>query len=642
MFSKTKNFQNCLGVFQGGGCRGAAFVGAYSEAVSRGVSFSEVVGTSAGSIIAALIGAGATPAQLKLIIKGLDFRSFQTAPRKIDAYKSPMLAPLVYLFDRRIYRFISKLGLYDSSSIQQWLDKELRTLLNQSSPVKFKDLIIPVTIVTTDLKSKSVKLFGNNYNEEDFVSEAVRYSCNIPIYFQPVQKRFVDGGLLSNLPTFVFKNKQESSYERILAFSLQSNIGQEKDFDTVKDYLGQLTSTAIDGSIDLQLALQTNIHLIRINTGAIEATDFDKMDEKNVQFLLDSGTAATKQFFDNEVANIKSQQSKVNIFGDYFKSYNEIANSNASKVNEVIISDVNTYWVYELFPTLLGWNRENASVTVLVKENNDDPDHGPYRQRLLKSMGCRLIELKDLPLRGIIINGENVYDNSFALVFNEKGPSELTYHSKLYQGEEDFKVISILRRTCLSACPPAAAHKWTKGGISLEQVQKNKLIDQLKNVKQYSLPDVEFALQEVEVTSLMFLTKYVRGFKFRQIHNLFQVYRINSVEPFLPAELILPDGKSTLVCPPVVEKLGDKLYVIEGNTRLTYAYKNGIKKLFCIVVSGVSAPLPSSGSYGIHEILITDKEKLGGNRYDDFNYTHFRKIESAVRNPKTSLLDSVL
>ena len=58
---KTVFFRNCLGVFQGGGCRAAAFAGAYEEAVKRGVSFSEVAGASAGSVIAALIGAGASP-----------------------------------------------------------------------------------------------------------------------------------------------------------------------------------------------------------------------------------------------------------------------------------------------------------------------------------------------------------------------------------------------------------------------------------------------------------------------------------------------------------------------------------------------------------------------------------------------------
>ena len=68
---KTKFFQNCLGVFQGGGCRGAAYVGAYKQSIELGISFSELVGASTGSIIAVFIGAGASPKQLEKIIKEL-------------------------------------------------------------------------------------------------------------------------------------------------------------------------------------------------------------------------------------------------------------------------------------------------------------------------------------------------------------------------------------------------------------------------------------------------------------------------------------------------------------------------------------------------------------------------------------------
>lgn len=39
MTQATKHFKNCLGVFQGGGCKALAFVGAFKEAIARGVFF---------------------------------------------------------------------------------------------------------------------------------------------------------------------------------------------------------------------------------------------------------------------------------------------------------------------------------------------------------------------------------------------------------------------------------------------------------------------------------------------------------------------------------------------------------------------------------------------------------------------------
>src|SRR5882762_3560006 len=79
----TRFFQTCLGGFQGGGCRGAAFVGALSEATMRGVDFAGVAGTSAGSVVAALVGAGATPEFLKNTLGALDFTSLLKAPEPI-------------------------------------------------------------------------------------------------------------------------------------------------------------------------------------------------------------------------------------------------------------------------------------------------------------------------------------------------------------------------------------------------------------------------------------------------------------------------------------------------------------------------------------------------------------------------------
>jgi predicted acylesterase/phospholipase RssA len=80
--AKTTFFNSCLGVFQGGGCRAAAFVGAVEEAVRSGVSFTEVAGTSAGLIVAALIGAGATPTNLREAIAQMDFGSFMGEPER--------------------------------------------------------------------------------------------------------------------------------------------------------------------------------------------------------------------------------------------------------------------------------------------------------------------------------------------------------------------------------------------------------------------------------------------------------------------------------------------------------------------------------------------------------------------------------
>ena len=79
---KTQFYSDCSGVFECGGCRASAFAGAYEAVYSLGVRFSEVAGTSAGAIVAALIAAGAEHDYLLKELRKLDFRAFLSVPRR--------------------------------------------------------------------------------------------------------------------------------------------------------------------------------------------------------------------------------------------------------------------------------------------------------------------------------------------------------------------------------------------------------------------------------------------------------------------------------------------------------------------------------------------------------------------------------
>ena len=46
---------DAFGIFEGGGVKGLAHIGALAAAQQRGVNFTGVAGTSAGAIVAALI-----------------------------------------------------------------------------------------------------------------------------------------------------------------------------------------------------------------------------------------------------------------------------------------------------------------------------------------------------------------------------------------------------------------------------------------------------------------------------------------------------------------------------------------------------------------------------------------------------------
>ena len=81
------------GVFEGGGVRGIAHVGALLEAEeSFGYEWQNVAGTSAGAIIAALIAAGYRAGEIRDIIWNLDFTQLMDKAWE-DRLSEVLLAP---------------------------------------------------------------------------------------------------------------------------------------------------------------------------------------------------------------------------------------------------------------------------------------------------------------------------------------------------------------------------------------------------------------------------------------------------------------------------------------------------------------------------------------------------------------------
>lgn len=637
---KTLYFQNCLGVFQGGGCRASAYVGAYKAAVENGVNFSEVVGTSAGSIIAVFIAAGATSQQIENYITELDFNNLLSPPQPIYNIKVNKLiskAASIFSFKsvKKYYPIYSSLGINNSTMIKEWVDKKLREILNKSQPIKFKDLAIDAHVIVSDLKTKRVEIFSKENSPNKDVAEAVQYSCNIPIFFQPIELRYVDGGMLSNLGTFIFSNRRDKFYNKILAFSLESDYEENNnEIKSFFDYGRVLISTILDGNLDLQLNLQNDIHIIRINTGNIKATDFEKMTPDVIELLKSNGRNAVNDFLINEIANVKNNWINPNILIDSFQTLNRITQLTDKKYDEIIIVSNDNKFVYEIFPTITRWINEKTKITYLYSqcESKDKIEHFEFRNRFLEKAGVFIKKIDSLPFNGYLLDPQDK-NNCKAIILNDNDNDNDHFHSKFYEGESDYKVISLLLESIqknISSTPPKK--------LIIEKMEPEVLFKYLRNVSQYNSIDIKLSIETVNIEELIFITQYVRGYKYRQIAYLYDLYKDYNVPLFENAKLILNNNDYTLITPPVIELIGDKNYVIEGNTRLLYAYKHGLKELNCIVVRGVTQTLPSSGRFGIKEVILSDKEVIGEDRYDKFDYSSFRKIESSVRNPKICLI----
>lgn len=155
-------------VLGGGAARGFAHIGVIQALEEAGIRPDMVVGTSAGSVVAALYASGKGGKELQKVAEAMDEASFSD-------WRLPIFKPGVFKGEA-LARFISA----------------------QVGGRQIQDLPMPLGVVATDLHSGLGILF-----QRGDVATAVRASSAIPAVFQPVLiagREYVDGGLVSPVP----------------------------------------------------------------------------------------------------------------------------------------------------------------------------------------------------------------------------------------------------------------------------------------------------------------------------------------------------------------------------------------------------------------------------------------------------------
>jgi predicted acylesterase/phospholipase RssA len=638
---KTRFYSDCIGVFQGGGCRAAAFGGAYDAAFKLGVRFSEVAGTSAGSIVAALLAAGAEPAFLLAKLETLDFPSllvkptrstFSTGSKLVSAlqrvpFKGEVLASIVA---------IARLGgVHSSAGIETWIESCLKDLTGrQSGPVLFSDLVIPLHVVAGDLSTMKPRVWSTRTTPNQSVAHAVRASCTIPLFFQPVEEGsalLVDGGIVSNIPHFLFAGgvaQNAHSRKRVLLFMLEATE-ERKRADDAKELLSQLASLAIDGGTDVQLTFTPGIARIVIPTGKIRATDFNEMDRTKMEMLIANGRNATETFITGELLSTQGSPAESSSISDEHEAYLTVCEQLYSTRSSVRVAMPDTKWFWELFPTVLHWRKTNIRIVVFAPSvGANSPDEAKEKQRrgFMVGMGVELVETPALPFHGILFDTVTS-SGAGALTF----PGERTDYEpagRFYSGRIDQAAIAALheRLQFPDALAGDARHE-----PQLQPADQAVLLARLReNVQFYREPGVKLAIEELELSKVFLISRYVRAFRYKQIQSLVAHYQERGLELFTPAQITLFGGGHSLVTPPVVEETSSRFVALEGNTRFLHCFNNGILKIKAVVVRGVNAELPGK-PVPLKQVRITTIKHPPGERILGYNHGLFRDIERAVR-----------
>ena len=209
------------GVFSGGGIKGFALIGALLAVENRGLEFQRLAGTSAGSIIASFVAAGYTADEIYKMLDETDVMVFLDQRRTI--LPSPVTKWLLLYW---------RLGLYKGEILERWVKEKLAA----KGVHTFADLPVQrLRIIASDLTSGRMAILPDDlprYNIDPAkfpVAKAVRMSCSIPYFFEPVKIKgkgvchiFVDGGVLSNFPIWLFDNDRIPKIRPVLGIKLSA------------------------------------------------------------------------------------------------------------------------------------------------------------------------------------------------------------------------------------------------------------------------------------------------------------------------------------------------------------------------------------------------------------------------------------
>lgn len=629
--ANLKLFCSCKGVFQGGGMKGIAFIGAYEEIRKQGITFVEVSGTSAGAIMAAFIAAGATPGDMRIFLTEVknDFE-------RIKCKYGWRVDLLRYLLKYKCLRYIiipyicakyTKKYILHSSSLETVIDTSLKKVLKLDRTVTFQDLKMPLTVVASDLKNHTYKEFSTKNDSTMSVAHAVICSSAFPYIFPIQDGQYLDGCIVSNLP--IFTMPVDSKFDRIIAFTLSTE--KKENIEGVIDMSKQIFSTVSQGGVDVQLKQSPHCTRIPINTSGFEATDYGLLfDEKRQEDLINRGRNAMQNFL-YEKHPILDSNLKNNEYQSSVEIRTQVSYVSNLKMEEVIVTCKDTKWCWEEFPLLLKWHNEGAKISVYCKKNDILKESEKAQRRMLIHMGIEFYEMDKIPVTGYFLKKKGAEDWECLTVLKDgKGK----YFNKR---EDKFLITSAVKQIKEMVNTHYPALLPLDNPIKIVKETEDAIIERLKNIKFYKNASLEF--QDVEVDNLKFITRYVLNYKYQNIDTLYKIYINNGLVPFEPASFLFYKDKHSLIGPPVVEECNGEFYIIEGNSRIYYAYKKGIKTLRTLVVRGVKERRVTEESFNIDEVVLSSKKITAGDRYDDFDYAYFRPIESTLRPYESYLIE---
>ena len=326
-------------VFEGGGVKGIAYVGAMEVLEREGIlqNIERVAGTSAGAMVATLVGLGFTANELKDVLWKINFKNFMDSSWGVVRDTARLLKEYGW-YKGDFFRDLMVGYIHQKTGNGEITFGELEKMRSKGKPFR------EISLIGADLSTGYSKVFNAAQTPDVKIADAARISMSIPLFFAAVKgvggndHIYVDGGLLDNYAIKIFdqsqlvadknnirrteyyekinkarrkmRNVQQNEYvynKETLGFRLDAkedinlflnhDNGPTKDINSFFTYTKALVSTLID--------FQTNVHLhsddwqrtVYIDTLGISSIDFGISDTKKTK-LVESGKTFTEAYLE--------------------------------------------------------------------------------------------------------------------------------------------------------------------------------------------------------------------------------------------------------------------------------------------------------------------------------------------------------
>jgi NTE family protein len=301
-------------VFEGGGMKAIALVGAYFELEKAGYKINNMAGSSAGAIVAALLAVGYTASEIEHLLKETDFLKF-----KQKSWKN--LVPFSKLFNISV-----NYGIYCADTFETWLND----LLDKKGKTKFKHLLnknytsirdkYKLQVTATDLTTKKLLILPHDIKDfniepgELSIATAVRMSMSLPIFYIPyiltnnkLKHLIVDGGLMSNYPIWLLDDGKTPGIPTF-GFKFKHHLQEHNEITNTFTFLKSIIESSLE-SEDYYSTYQLigdKERTIYINTTIdkkgkltpVHTTDFD-ISKAELGLLFNNGRISGKKFINN-------------------------------------------------------------------------------------------------------------------------------------------------------------------------------------------------------------------------------------------------------------------------------------------------------------------------------------------------------